>query len=155
MSEYERVLQPNSRPYIKANSPGGIINEADVYGQGFKRVLRTALRSKQSGFEEPEHEQVEDIFEPDNPDDKKPLPGDHCDDDDMVNLMGLDEIDEQHVSQQNKEDNFAVELTVAIAPDRRKSIQHRPDPGAAIRVQVQPKEQVTPGVVYTFYDQNQ
>ena len=52
------------------------------------------------------------MFEPDNQDDKKPLPGDHCDDDDMVNLMGLDEIDDQHVSQQNKEDNFAVELTV-------------------------------------------
>ena len=63
MSEYERVLQPNSRAYIKsAVPPGGIINEASVYGSGFKRVLTSAIQERRHvrTYEEPEQEQVED-----------------------------------------------------------------------------------------------
>lgn len=63
---------------------------------------------------------VEDLFEPPVSEDKKPLGGDECDDDDMVNLMGLDEIDDAQINQDSQKDNFAVELTVAMAPDKRK-----------------------------------
>ena len=31
-SMYERVLKPNSRAYVKTHSPGGMMNEAAIYG---------------------------------------------------------------------------------------------------------------------------
>ena len=107
-------------------------------------------RKLRAACEEPELEQVEDLFEEEKGEQKAVAGDEHSDD--MVNLMGLDEIDEANLPQANDQ-NFAVTLNVDLLTDKRRRPEPRVDPQATIMVQVQPKEQVTPGLVYTFYDQ--